>query len=87
MNMWKFWTVLKILNIAENSEQILNITENSEQILNIIFLLKSKNHKTTLTTSYTTRTIFTYKSKTHFIFFLNWFGGCKWTWETIQHYT
>jgi hypothetical protein len=43
----------QILNIAENSEQILNITENSEQILNIIFLLKSKNHKTTLTTSYT----------------------------------
>ena len=33
--------ILKILKIAENSEQILNITENSEQILNIIFLLKS----------------------------------------------
>jgi hypothetical protein len=28
--------ILKILNIAENSEQILNIAENSEQILKIL---------------------------------------------------
>ena len=51
LNSQHYWTLLKILNInenseqilniAENSEQILNITENSEQILNIIFLLKS----------------------------------------------
>ena len=34
-SVWKFWKLLNILNITENSEQILKIAENSEQILNI----------------------------------------------------